>query len=500
MKHSLNQQFLMKANRILFLVVIIFLLKPLYSQKLIKDPINRRDMMESVRYLSSPEMEGRMPGTEGYDKASKYCADIFKQLNLKAIGDKGFFQYFNIESNVINSASLKLKVDDYTEKNYKLGKDFVCRTFSGSGNIRLPLVFCGYGISELSYDDYANIDVKNKIVLVFKQMPAWKNGDKDFKFLYARDKARIALEKGAAGILLVSLPNDEKPQKPIGSTSEGESKHLDKFPIIHIDLDIADDFFINTGKTIKELQTLIDNNKNPQSFDIGKTVEIKVDATYNKKAKTQNVIAMLEGSDPILKKEYIMYSAHLDHVGKQGNDMYFPGANDNASGVAAVLQIAKAFVASEVKPKRSVIFILFACEEYGGDGSKYLADNFPYNIDNITAMFNLDCIAFGDSIQAGNGKSCPVLWNIVREQDSLNTKQLINKTWAGGGTDLTPFFSKGVPCTYFVTTNSYKHLHLPSDKPETLNAALFEKVVRLAFLSGKYVSLGNYSREKIIKN
>jgi Zn-dependent M28 family amino/carboxypeptidase len=211
-----------------------------------------------------------------------------------------------------------------------------------------------------------------------------------------------------------------------------------------------------------------------------------------------NVVGMIEGSDNKLKNEYVILGAHLDHVGSQAG-LLFPGANDNASGSAAVLELAKAFVKGGVKPKRSVVFVLFAGEEQGLNGSKYFVDNWKKGYNKITAMINLDCVGYGDSIQVGNGKSVPDLWKIAKDLDEISFNSMISRTWAGGGADATPFFENGIPCLYFVTTNSYDYLHLPGDKEETLNPDLFEKVVKLALLTAVEVANGNYQREFFVK-
>jgi len=119
--------------------------------------------------------------------------------------------------------------------------------------------------------------------------------------------------------------------------------------------------------------------------------------------------------------------------------------------------------------------------------------------EKVVAMFNLDCIGYGDSIQVGNGKSSPDLWNIAHKIDEENFNLMVEDTWNGGGADLTPFYEKGIPGLYFVSKYSYDHLHQPSDTPETLNPVLYAKIVKLAYLTAKEVADGNYDRGPIIK-
>ena len=180
--------------------------------------------------------------------------------------------------------------------------------------------------------------------------------------------------------------------------------------------------------------------------------------------------------------------AHLDHVGSQAGKIFFPGANDNASGSAALLQIARAFSSLKEKPKRSIIFVFFASEEQGLNGSKFFADNMPFSKEKVKAMINMDCVGYGDSIQVGGGESAPSFWNIAKQIDTDNDRLLVTRTWKGGGADAEPFFSKGIKTLYFVTTNSYKHLHMLTDTPETLNQNLFEAITRLAYLTAMNIA------------
>jgi Zn-dependent M28 family amino/carboxypeptidase len=152
-----------------------------------------------------------------------------------------------------------------------------------------------------------------------------------------------------------------------------------------------------------------------------------------------------------------------------------------------------------VTTKRSIIFALFASEEIGLAGSKYFAEHPPVPIDQITAMINLDCIGYGDSIRLGNGKSAPKLWELAKQIDNENFNYTVESTWAGGGADASPFNEKGIPSIYFVTTNSYDHLHYITDTPETLNKSLFEKISRLAYMTAYEVAQNNYHREILVK-
>lgn len=491
----------MSKKHLIILLFSIMLTSPFFPQ--IYDAglesIIGHDLMATVKLLSSAEFDGRLPGSEGYNKAAKFISDKFNRLGLIPKGEDGYYQYLNVEYNKIDTPAILSIIKNKKNYPYLFGKDFVFRGFTGAANLTLPVAFCGYGISrpDLGYDDYEKLNVKDKIVMVFKQNPLWKINDQDWGSEYPREKSRIAFEHGAKGILFISRPNDEKPQALIGSVMHGEGEQLDSFPQLHISPEVANDFLSLVNVTIKECQEKIDNRKSPFSFLTRRKVHIKVSAKYQKSAMTMNVVGMIEGSDPELKEEYLIIGAHLDHVGLQAG-LLFPGANDNASGSAGVLELAEAFQLSAIKPARSILFVLFAAEEQGLFGSKYFVENFKIDSNKIVAMFNLDCIGYGDSIQVGNGKSSPELWNLARKTDRENFNLMIEDTWNGGGADLTPFYEKGIPGLYFVSKYSYEHLHLPTDTPESLNPDLFEKIVKLVYLTAREVSDGNYQREKVV--
>ncbi|HSW54261.1 MAG TPA: M20/M25/M40 family metallo-hydrolase [Ignavibacteriaceae bacterium] len=490
----------MKKLSIIFLII-------LFSVKIIPqiedsglESIKSDELLRTVKILASAKFDGRLPGSEGYNKAAQFAADKFYELGLWYAGDEQYFHYLNVEYNKIDSPAVFKTIVDGDTVNGVIGKDFVLRGFTGSNSFTLPVVFCGYGISrpDLHYDDYAGINVKNKIVMVFKQNPKWKNDDKDWGTNYPREKSLVAKKHGAKGILFISLPNDEKPQPLIGSVMHGEGEQPVDFPQLHISLDAANTLLSKTGFSISDCQTKIDEKKKPLSMNLTTKAHIEVNASYEKNARTMNVVAMLEGNDPKLKEEYVIIGAHLDHVGSQAG-LLFPGANDNASGSAGVLEIAKAFVKGGIQHKRSVIFVLFASEEQGLNGAKHFVESWKKGYDKIIAMINLDSVGYGDSIQVGNGKSSPELWNLARKIDKENLNLMVEETWSGGGADLTPFYEKGIPGLYFVSKHSYDHLHLPTDTPETLNKVLIEKIVKLAYLTAQEVAYGNYNRETLTK-
>ena len=198
----------MKKLSIIFLTI-------LFSIKIIPqivdsglESIKSDELLSTVTIIASAEFDGRLPGSEGYNKAANFVAERFAQIGLLPAGDEGFFQYLNVEYNKIDTPAVFNLIMNNNSYHYILGKDFVLRGFTGSGNFTLPVAFCGYGISrpDLGYDDYEGIDVKSKIVLVFKQNPEWRINDEAWGQEYPREKSIVAKKHGARGILLFPVP------------------------------------------------------------------------------------------------------------------------------------------------------------------------------------------------------------------------------------------------------------------------------------------------------
>jgi len=453
--------------------------------------------MNRVDLLTTKAMAGRLPGTDGYRRAAEFAADHFAELGLEAGGDEGFLQCLTIESNeIIGQPSFGLVGSG---KPYSLGADYVFRGFTGQGRMSAPVVFCGYGLSdpETGYDDYASVDVAGKIVLVFKQGPKWPRSDGESwgNANHPRPKANTAADHGALGVLLVSKPDEANPQPLIGSVLHGEGQHPRHIPQLHISLEVAEELLRGDGLDLVKLQGAIDENRAPASVELSAVVDLKVEARYQEAAETWNVVGILPGSDPELRNEYLVLGAHLDHVGMQAGQAHFAGANDNASGSAAVMEIAEAFMRAGTPPRRTVIFVLFSGEEQGLIGSQFYVENPVRPLDSTVAMFNFDCVAHGDGIKVGGGKSAPLLWGRALQLDAMDKNLMVTNTWGHGGADATPFNRRGLPTLYFVTKNSYTHLHRTSDKVSTLNGPLFEAITRLGYRTAAWVADGSYQRE-----
>ncbi|MCX7862518.1 MAG: M28 family peptidase [Bacteroidales bacterium] len=449
-------------------------------------------LMYHATILSSDSMEGRLPGTEGYEKAVNYIVSCFKRYGLNKFTEyPNFKQYVNIEHNrIICPCDFYIIHPTRGRMDYVHGEDYSVRGFSGSGEFLSETAFVGYGIDTVGYNEYENVDVQGKVVLMFKGNPRLKG--KLFPNFSIAQKVKTAQKYGAKAILFVS-DLAYKSQKPIGSVMCARGSDYQNFPMFEISQQVANDLLSEQNITLDSLYVQIQKTEFPASVNLRAKVYIRVMHEYFPKVSVPNIIAFKEGEDLKLKHQYVLVMAHLDHIGKHGNVIYF-GANDNASGSAAVIELARLF--STLKTKRSIIFALLTSEEQGLLGAKYLAKNLPVNPEQIVAAFNFDCIAVGDSIQLGNGKSNPKLFELAKSLDIEGS--VIKQTWGGGGADLSPFYELGIPGLYFVSTNSYKHLHLPTDKIDTFNIPLFKKMVALGYRVVLSVANNQYEKEKII--
>lgn len=453
-----------------FFFIIFFCVQFLIAQNF---NVSEDSLMKHINFLSGAGCRGRLPGDIGYDKAVKYSIDYFKHLGLSNLNNN-WLQTFPIETNIIDDADVAIKIGK--EKIVlKHGSEFSVRGYSGSGKINSKIAFCGYGADLPNYSDYNGINVKNKIAMVFKANPPFIANLPQFSIRQAADNA---YRHGAKGIIFISQPNQKNPQKPIGSVMHGLGPMHADFPQVQIDLDIAKKIMQNAGYSLSDLQSEIDLKHKPKSICTNSKASVFVKATYNPNGETSNVISVLQGSDDVLKDEYVILGAHLDHVGFIGDHVYYPGATDNASGSAAIYELARVLSLEKQNIKRSIMFVLFSSEEKGLDGSMYFVDNLPVPKEKIHAAFNMDCIGYGDTLKAGNGLSCPRLWQIALEEAAKENFIVSKDTWKGGGADLTAFYNAGIDGLYFVNTGAHEYLHLPTDKPETINKDIFSKMVK----------------------
>lgn len=367
-----------------------------------------------VQFLADDKLEGRKAGTPGYDKAVAYVEEQFKAIGLKPAGSKGYQQPVQLVPTKVDEAksSFAIKGANGTDK-FELGKDVTLSPHvDGSGPVSAPMVFIGYGlrIPRKHVDDLAGLDIKGKVVVFYNAAPEKLLGPQR---AYARGLDQRWKQLSAAGVIGVisiasprAVPGTEKmtpaqqaaaqPQRAVGPQLLFADPDLDILRGLRLSATLTragfDKLLQGTGHTADEIRKLADAGKPLPHIDLTGTVEAQTVVDKGAPVSASNVIGMLEGSDSKLKHEYVVVSAHLDHlgIGKEINgDKLYNGAMDNASGVASVIECAK-IMAGQPRPKRSLLFIALAGEELGELGSQYFATKPTVPKKDIVADLNMD--------------------------------------------------------------------------------------------------------------
>jgi len=445
------------------------------------DSISPLDVYGYCKTLSSPAFKGRFTGHEGFTSAAKWAAGMFKRWGIKPLfKEYGYLQPFPAPYSLIDSAEMFVTLvheNKETEIELIAGEDFLPLLFSDSGDNTAGIVFVGWGISapELGYDDYAGIDVNGKFVLCFRGVPdrsdpAFKRHDEH------RQRMKVAKSKGALGLFYIY---DEPLANPNGERIEGFTPAI-------ISSKTADVLLNEKRVTSLELKKDLQTYKRPISFELSPVIRYRVSGRYFPEGTGYNVGGYIEGSDPELRKECVVFGGHLDHCGPHMN-MIFAGANDNASGSATVLEIAEAFSKTKHRPKRSVVFLLFGGEEMGLLGSDYFVDHIPKQFKRIDAMFNFDMTGEGEGVSCGYSSNSPYLKELLLDADRFvkilrATREI--KRIGVRSSDYAPFFLKGASCVYFVSNGPHLYYHKTGDTIFRINPDIMSHIARLAFITG----------------
>jgi len=514
----------MKKLRILLLLFPV----GLFAQQPV-ELIRANHLKADIFFLAADEMAGRKTASNEARIAANYAASEFLRLGLKPLGDNDtYFQTYDLVKAVQDDAAISLTAQ-FTgiEKTYQINHDFDPDFSSNTSTIATaPVVFLGYGIGapEYGYNDLSGIDLKGKIALILSHEPQEFDEHSKFKgkwntlHAYGDSKFEVLRKAGAAGVLVIRESNPHRPpDKPSGPHDWDMTtplyalagRTLD-FPIDDINEDVADELLAASGKTVASLQKTIDASFKPQSYEIsGVTVTIRKELKERQVVHGRNVIALLEGSDPALKKEYVIVSAHYDHVGVVQGRIY-RGADDNASGVAGVLEVALAYALGKVKPKRSVVFLLFDSEEEGLLGAFYYVSHPVLPLGQTVAVLNSDMIGRDENtptwpnIAATSHNSVnltgtlynPELRQVIEQSNHDIHLDLDFKTdtsdpeeWFDRS-DHFPFAVNSVPMVLF-TTGEHADYHTENDTWDKIDYPKLEKIARLIFLSS--VELANAS-------
>jgi hypothetical protein len=451
------------------------------------DSINAHHVYDYCKTITLPKFAGRLTGHDGYTAAARWAATKFKQWGLKPINiQEGFLQAYPSPYTLVENAEMRLLLaEEKTEAQQEIvyqdiqlepEKDFLPLLFSDSGDNTSKLVFAGWGICapELDYDDYAGLDVQGKFVLCFRGTPD-RRDDRYQKHDHHRFRMETAKKKGALGIFYIY-------NHPLANPN---GDWIEDFTPAMISEDVADQILKEKGLESAELGRDLQAYKKPLSFSLDSEIAYRVQSSHFPDATGYNVVGYVEGSDPNLKRECIVVGGHYDHCGKHMG-LIFPGANDNASGSAVVMEIAEAFSKLKKKPKRSILFVLFGGEEMGLQGSTYFADHVPPQFNQLDAMFNFDMVGEGDGARAAVGVKHEELKTVLEQADeTLNILKGVHVVRQVGvrSSDYAPFFQKGAACVSFSSNGPHLHYHLPGDTIYRINPDIMADIARLAFLS-----------------
>ena len=449
-------------------------------------------LLSHIRELSSSKYEGRLSGTDEYLQAADYVTQALERYGVKPYKGE-WAQYFETECNKIENCTFNSYVNSNdTREVYVLGRDFCCAGMTGRGYADAPVVFCGYGIDNGAFNEYADVDAKGKIVMVLSGVPSFLPSAVTDKYVQLRDKARVARAHGACAMVVVNMSPSCSPYEVQGSVYNGELPHLPTFPILQSTRDCGDRLLQNEKMTLEEAVHKIGDSRTPQSFHLRKKFEVDVNAKYHPAALTTNIIGVYPGNDPKLANEYVVVGASLDHVGMQGTTCLFPGADDNASGVAALLETARMLQYAEDQPSRPIVFALFACGEQQHLGSQIFVSNFK-PLKNIEAFVNVTAVGVGDSIAVLGNKRYPHLWSVARKVDTLycgNDVAVGMKTMPKG--DAVAFDHVGIPSINITSYKGRRHNHVPSDIVENIDRRYIVKATQLLFETVLDLSFGEY--------
>ena len=492
------------------------------------DAVNLSRVRADLDYLCSEKLAGRLSLSPAADAAARYVADGFRQAGLKPAAGNSYLQRFPLVAYAPTGRSAgmaMLRGGRRIELHY--GADFRGGSWREVA-ITAPLAFAGYGITapEYGYDDYAALDVRGKVVLVFDHEPQETdpssifNGTGHTRHAASRVKIENARRHGAVALILAGDPLRRHAgilaptvtgAKSLRTTAPRQALEEDTIPLFQVSDEAAAQLLAAAGHTPAELAQSIDRDLRPVSTLLADTtVELKYAPAEVHRGQSANVVGLLEGSDPALRAETVVIDAHYDHLGVRNGHLY-AGANDNASGTAAVMELARMFAGQSARPRRSLLFIVFGSEEEGLLGSYYYVAHPLRPLATTRAVLNLDMIARDEAHipQSEGVVEIPAdtrnLINLVGVFYSADLRASIERANRRVDLELStkfdrdhdlhalwrcdhfPFLLHDVPAVWLFG-GWHPGYHEPSDTVDRLNFAKLEKVAQLAFWTASSIA------------
>lgn len=450
--------------------------------------------MRDVIWLASDDLKGRGNGSPELNRAADYIALEFRRAGLRPAGERGtYFQDFDITTGAVPGPDNRLVLDG---KALAEGRDFIPIGFSGNTSFDGALVFAGYGVTapEYHYDDYAGIDVRGKTVLVLGHEPQELNRNSIFaganltRHATLTSKSVNAKLHGAKAIIIVTDFNH--PMDDIAAATANQDFTDDGIAAIYVSRDAVADVLKQHGVSLPELQHAIDQDLHPHSTEIS-DLRIRLTTDLVRSRKTiRNVIGALSGSDPKLREQWVVIGAHYDHLGLGGRFALDPamtgqihhGADDNASGTAGVMELARIAETNPESWHRSVLFMAFAGEEIGLRGSSWFVNHPTVPLDKIDAMLNMDMIGRmnNEKLYVGGVGTSPGLKPLLQSLDPGNDPNLIFSDTGYGSSDHTSFNAKRIPVLFFFS-GLHTDYHKASDTADKINSGGAMQILSLVY-------------------
>lgn len=444
---------------------------------------NAERALRHVFVLASDSLRGRYSGFEGADKADSYIENHFRKLGLEEpFGEDGYFHNFTYGAGEYRlPSSFRATFLNGTVKDAYMWEEYNIYKYSGFGKVAGRMVFLGYGISapEKGWDEYSGIDVTGAVVLVMRGVPDVKGIEWD-RERSSGYKSTTALELGAVGFLMT----DDNPPKLATIT---EKYYRENLPAMWISRSLADSLLYSTGKKIEDFKGILSDNQHPVSKELDVSIEMEVSGAYYPERPTRNIAALLPGCDEILGSEVVVIGAHMDHHGVDAAGNIYPGADDNASGTAAVMELAELFCNIRHSFKRSILFMGFAAEEEGLVGSKRFVESLPLGDYTIVSMLNMDMIGQGNGTVGIAGiPESPILGDILFGDhpaeawcDSTMEKLAFWRLYPGS--DHASFYKAGIPSYAIGARGSHPNYHTPLDTAGAVKPEIIKVVGEMTF-------------------
>jgi Peptidase family M28/PA domain len=499
-----------------------------FAQRPGLDRIRINDLRADLTFLASDALEGRRSLQRGSEVAIQFLAAEFDKAGLEPVAGDSYLQPVPLIEYRVDTSETGLALEHgATRRDLKYGVDF----FGGSdfeATVQGPVAFAGYGITapEFGYDDYASLDARGKIVLIFDHEPQENdahsifNGKGNTRYSSALVKVLNAKKHGAIGVLFAAEPNRKHPstQDRIARIpgSEQRARRLPpqvladseaRLPTLSVSDALAMELLSATGQKPSALQAWIDDTLKPASVVLPNTrAEMRIVLAEQRRGTSYNVLGLVEGSDPTLKRETIVFSAHYDHDGAWDGNIYH-GADDDGSGTVGVIELARAFAASPEKPKRSLLFAIFAAEERGLLGSHYYVAHPLRPLDTTRAVINFDMIGRNETPSRqteGLMDIAPDTSNELNLIGTINSPDYraaveraneyvglrLDDKWDRDAalnifqrSDQFPFALHDIPAIWWFT-GFHPDYHQSTDTVEKINFTKMEKILRLAYLAG----------------